>query len=124
MKLWIYIWIVLMMAVMGCNAPTTSPRPSSGGEGVASRALENIDSLMWHHPDSALAVMMELAGSPKADSLNVFEKHYCQLLVSELLYKNDYGQSNRTELLQAVHYFDSLMQVPELVEGPTPRPQP
>jgi len=86
---------------------------------VASRALENIDSLMWHHPDSALAVMMEFAASPKADSLNVFEKHYCQLLVSELLYKNDYGQSNRAKLLQAVHYFDSLMQDPELVEGPS-----
>ena len=81
--------------------------------------LSQIDTLMWHHPDSALAVMMEFADSPKADSLNVFEKHYCQLLVSELLYKNDYGQSNRTELLQAVHYFDSLMQVPELVEGPS-----
>ena len=119
MKLWIYIWIVLMMAVMGCNAPTTSPRPSSGGEGVASRALENIDSLMWHHPDSALAVMMEFAASPKADSLDAFNGHYCQLLVSELLYKNDYGQSNREKLLQAVHYFDSLMQVPELVEGPS-----
>ena len=81
--------------------------------------LSQIDTLMWHHPDSALAVMMEFAASPKADSLIVFEKHYCQLLVSELLYKNDYGQSNRTELLQAVHYFDSLMQVPELVEGPS-----
>ncbi len=74
---------------------------------------------MWHHPDSALAVMMEFADSPKADSLNAFNGHYCQLLVSELLYKNDYGQSNRAKLLQAVHYFDSLMQVPELVEGPS-----
>ena len=109
MKLWIYIWIVLMMAVMGCNAPTTSPRPSSGGEGVASRALESIDSLMWHHPDSALAGMMEFAASPKADSLNVFEKHYCQVLVAELLFKNDYGQSNRAEVLKAVHYFDSIV---------------
>ena len=81
--------------------------------------LSQIDTLMWHHPDSALAVMMEFAASPKADSLDVFNGHYCQLLVSELLYKNDYGQSNRTELLQTVHYFDSLMQVPELVEGPS-----
>ena len=123
MKLRIYIWIVLMVAVMmvRCKTPPDSPAltvtPSQMG--TASRALENIDSLMWKEPDSTLAVMMEFAASPKADSLNVFEKHYCQLLVSELLYKNDYGQSNRTELLQTVHYFDSLMQVPELVEGPS-----
>ncbi|MBR2772752.1 MAG: hypothetical protein IKD78_12225, partial [Bacteroidales bacterium] len=34
--------------------------------------------------------------------------HYAQLLTSELLFKNDYAQTNRTELLQAVAYFDSL----------------
>ena len=83
---------------------------SNDGQGsCAHAALAVIDTLMWHHPDSALAVMMEFAASPEADSLDVFEKHYCQLLVSELLYKNDYGQSNRTELLQAVGYFDSLV---------------
>ena len=64
---------------------------------------------MWHHPDSALAVMMEFAGSPEADSLNEFEWHYCQVMVAELLFKNDYGQSNRTEVLKAVHYFDSIV---------------
>ena len=63
---------------------------------------------MWHHPDSALAVMMEFAGSEAADSLDVFEGHYCQVLVAELLFKNDYGQSNREEVLKAVAYFDSL----------------
>ena len=111
-----------MMAVLvGCKTPPDSPAltGTSSQRGTASRALENIDSLMWKEPDSALAVMMEFAASPKADSLDVFNGHYCQLLVSELLYKNDYGQSNRTELLQTVHYFDSLMQVPELVEGPS-----
>ena len=104
-----------------CKTPPDSPAQTGtpSERGTASRALKNIDSLMWHHPDSALAVMMEFADSPKADSLNAFNGHYCQLLVSELLYKNDYGQSNRAKLLQAVHYFDSLMQVPELVEGPS-----
>ena len=124
MKLWIYIWIVLMMAVMmvGCKTPPDSPaaarHPLSEGEGPAHEVLENIDSLMWKEPDSALAVMMEFAASPKADSLDVYNEHYCQLLVSELLYKNDYGQSNRTELLQAVGYFDSLVrQAPPLKGG-------
>ena len=64
---------------------------------------------MWRRADSALAVMLEFAGSEAADSLDVFEGHYCQVLVAELLYKNDYGQSNREEVLKAVHYFDSIV---------------
>ena len=75
----------------------------------AHAALAGIDTLMWHHPDSALAVMMEFAGSEAADSLDVFEGHYCQVLIAELLYKNYYKQSNRKDLLKAVHYFDSIM---------------
>jgi len=114
---------VLALLLVACTQSnkvpeTSAPELAEEVEGPTYE-LSQIDTLMWHHPDSALAVMMEFAASPKADSLNVFEKHYCQLLVSELLYKNDYGQSNRTELLQAVHYFDSLMQDPELVEGPS-----
>ena len=121
MKLRDYIGIVLMAVMVGCTppgplseeegTPTTSPRPSPGGEGVASRALENIDSLMWQQADSALKVMMEFAASPEAESLNEFEGHYCQVLIAELLYKNDYGQSNREEVLKAVHYFDSIVNV-------------
>ena len=136
MRLWHII--VLMVLVAGCNTPppvghplsegegpahTTSPWPSPEGEGVdspaltgtpsqrgmASRMLENIDSLMWRQADSALKVMMEFAGSEAADSLDVFEGHYCQVLVAELLFKNDYGQSNRAEVLKAVRYFDSIV---------------
>ncbi len=69
--------------------------------------LSNIDTLMWHQPDSALKVMLEFAESGKADSLDEFDDHYCQLLISELLYKNDYAQSNRKDLLKAVDYFDN-----------------
>ena len=120
MKLIGYIGIVLMAVLAGCGEGlprpaatpsqrgTTSPRPSPGGEGVASRTLVGIDSLMWQQPDSALAVMMEFAASPEADSMDVFEGHYCQVLVAELLFKNDYGQSNREEVLKAVGYFDSI----------------
>ena len=71
--------------------------------------LSAIDSLMWRQPDSALALLLEFADSPKADSLDEFNGHYCQMLVSELLYKNDWGQSNRGELLKAVGYFDSIV---------------
>ena len=127
------------MAVMvGCNTPppvghpltegdglahTTSPRPSPGGEGgdspalkgtpsqrgTASLMLEGIDSLMWVEADSALKVMLEFAGSEAADSMGVFEGHYCQVLVGELLFKNYYKQSNREEVLKAVGYFDSIV---------------
>jgi len=64
--------------------------------------------LMWRQPDSVLKVMMRFAASPEADSLGEFEGHYCQMLVAELLFKNNYAQSNRTEVLQAVGYFDSI----------------
>ena len=98
-----------MAMMVGCKPHTTSPRPSPGGEGVASLMLENIDSLMWRQPDSALTVMMEFAGSAEADGLDEFNGHYCQVLVAELLYKNDWGQSNREEVLKAVGYFDSIV---------------
>ena len=95
------------MAVMvGCKPPTASPRPSPVGEGVASRTLEDIDSLMWEKPDSALTVLMEYEGDMEG-----FNGHYAQLLVAELLFKNDYKQSNRTEVLNAVGYFDSIVNV-------------
>ena len=85
------------------------------------RELEEIDSLMWKQPDSAFARLREFVASSKADSLDVFNEHYCQLLISELLYKNDYGQSNRDDLLKAVDYFDSLTantrSVPQLIRN-------
>ena len=83
------------------------------------KELAAIDTLLWHHPDSALAVMMEFAGSEVADGLDAFEGHYCQVLIAELLFKNDYGQSNREEVLKAAAYFDSLNFT--LNDSPTPK---
>ncbi len=100
--------ITLMLA--GCGH-LTSPRPSPRGEGEACRTLAGIDSLMWQQPDSAFALLLDFAESPEADSLDVFNGHYFQLLVAELLYKNDYEQTNRPELLRAVACFDSLVAV-------------
>ena len=99
-------WGLVTMALVGC---VTFPDSLSEEEKLSQDALVEIDTLMWHQPDSALAVMMEFAGSPEADSLNEFEGHYCQVLIAELLFKNDYGQSNREEVLKAVHYFDSIV---------------
>ena len=125
MKWWFSIGCLLIglaMMVASCETPTTSPRPSPGGEevdspaltgtpsqrGTASRMRENIDSLMWRQPDSAFAMLQEFALSATSDSLDEFNGHYCQLLVSELLFKNYYAQSNRKDLKKAVDYFDSI----------------
>ena len=110
-------FLVGLAMLVACSkhaeAPRSALRPFDGTQGPQAQGpqtheLSQIDTLMWHHPDSALAVMMEFAGSEAADSLDVFEGHYCQVLVAELLFKNDYGQSNREEVLKAVAYFDSL----------------
>ena len=59
-----------------------------------------VDSLMWSLPDSALVLLQEHL-DPKS--------HYAQLLLSELLYKNDHAQTNRTGLMAAVAHYDSLV---------------
>ena len=105
MKRLAVIWaLVFVVIVAACHRPSVESRP------VMSQKLElvAIDSLMWRQPDSAFAMLLEFAASPEVDSLNEFNGHYFQLLVSELLYKNDYEQTNRQELLKAVAYFDSI----------------
>ena len=100
------IWMLVLLVaalVAACNSTVVEP------EEEPCRELEEIDSLMWKQPDSAFARLRVFAASSKADSLDVFNGHYCQLLISELLYKNYYEQSNREELLKAVNFFDSLM---------------
>ncbi|MBR4468893.1 MAG: hypothetical protein IKS53_05600 [Bacteroidales bacterium] len=106
------IGIVMGIAFAACSPSVKVPEPEVAEQ---SRSIETpsselfaIDSLMWRQPDSALAQLQRFVASPAADSLDVFNGHYCQLLISELLYKNDWGQSNRGELLRAVAYFDSL----------------
>ena len=85
-----------------------------------------IDSLMWRQPDSALTCLLpcfDTCIDTKfcVSTATAYNRHYAHLLLSELLYKNDYAQVNRTELLQAVAFFDSITQVPEPVEGPSNR---
>ena len=91
--------------------------------------LSAIDSLMWHQPDSALMCLLPYFDTCRDVACNVypenhngnsedvaryvstnvaFNRHYANLLLAELLYKNDYAQTNRPALRQAVRYFDSL----------------
>lgn len=101
---------VALMALAGACNPHEEKAVEPMGKPISELAA--IDSLMWRQPDSALTVMLEFAGSDVADSLDEFNGHYCQLLISELLYKNDWKQSNRENLLKAVDYFDLLV-IPE-----------
>ena len=96
---------LVTMALVGCVTSTDS---LSEEEKLSQDALVEIDSLMWQQPDSAFAMLQEFASSTAADSLDEFNGHYCQVLISELLYKNYYRQSNRKDLLKAVGYFDSI----------------
>ena len=117
-------FLIGLAMLVACSQPTkvevpepVVAEPCRSVEGPT-KELAAIDTLLWHHPDSALAVMMEFAASPEADSLDEFEGHYCQVLVAELLFKNDYGQSNREEVLKAVEYFDSLTFTPNDIPNP------
>ncbi|MBR3426401.1 MAG: hypothetical protein IKG95_00510 [Bacteroidales bacterium] len=101
----IWIAVVLLALMVACDPPKekeVEPMEKPLPE------LAAIDSLMWKQPDSAFAMLQEFVVSQEAKDLDVFNEHYCQLLISELLYKKDYEQSNREALLEAVVYFDSL----------------
>ena len=102
----IVIGIISGLALMAaCARPSQAPKASRSIEGP-SPELVAVDSLMWRQPDSALALLL-----PWFDSVAVpveYDLHYAHLLLSELLYKNYYEQTNRAELLQAEAYFDSI----------------
>ena len=86
--------------------------PSSSGHLASTDpTLVTIDSLLWSQPDSAFARLQDFDANHAIDSLDTFNRHYFHLLLSELLYKNDYPQTNRNELLHAVDYYDSLVAV-------------
>ena len=123
-----------MLALSACNRPDTDPVETRHGTSlppiIASPELSAIDSLMWRQPDSALACLIPYFDTCRDVACNVypenhngnsedvaryvstnvaFNRHYANLLLAELLYKNDYAQTNRPALLRAVRYFDSLV---------------
>ena len=119
-----FIGMMLMglLAVAACTQRAKVPEPVEG----PTAELLAIDTLMWRQPDSALACLLpyfDTCGDADfcVSTASAYNRHYANLLLSELLYKNDYPQTNRRELQQAVAYFDSISQVPEPVEGPSNR---
>ena len=113
------IGFLALAFLVACNSNKQAPELVEG----PSLELSAIDSLLWRQPDSALAVLQDylacrdaMIASPETPdgdfiethAMRLYDRHYANLLLAELLYKNDYAQTNRTELLQAVGYFDSL----------------
>ena len=104
--------LVLMAA---CARPSQVPELEVAEQ---SRSIEGpspelvaVDSLMWRQPDSALTLLLpwfDSCGDVSGNDSTTFDLHYAHLLLSELLYKNYYEQTNRAELLQAEAYFDSI----------------
>ncbi len=105
--------MMFILAVAACARPdddlVETRRATSLPPTTVSPELSSIDSLIWRQPDSAFALLLQFVGSPEADGLDTYNGHYCQLLISELLYKNDCEQTNRQDLQKAVAYFDSLV---------------
>lgn len=71
-------------------------------------ALDAIDTLLQQQPDSALTALLAFNDAIGDTVLNPWERSRFHLMLAELLYKNDYTQNNRTELLAATAYYDSL----------------
>ncbi len=91
------IGFLTLVFLVACNSNQQAPVPVEG----PSKELSAIDSLLWQQPDSALALLQDYLSTP-------CDRHYANLLLAELLYKNYYAQTNRHELQQAVAYYDSL----------------
>lgn len=89
--------LLMAVALAGCLNPATSVEMCRNTS--LQSELASIDTLMQFRPDSALALLLD---SPIDDP-------YYQLLLSEAFYKNDYQQTNRPKLLEAITYYDSIL---------------
>ena len=100
------------MALASCHRPLETQGIASSRQDVSPELLY-IDSLMWYQPDSALTHLIYYF-KPAGDSITIstrtkYNRRYAHLLLSELLFKNQFPQTNRESLLRSVEYFDSLM---------------
>ena len=110
MKAKLFVIGLFLFALAACTQKPQVVEPVE----TPSQALQSIDTQMWRQPDSALMRLLPWFDTCCRDATchvstaSAYNRHYANLLLSELLYKNDYPQNNRRELLQAVNYFDSL----------------
>lgn len=133
MKAKLFAIALFLFALAACtqhDAGSVETRHGKSLPTAVSSELSSIDSLMWHHPDSALMMLLPFFDTCRDVECYVYlennngnledltghvstamsyNRHYAHLLLAELLYKNDCALTNRTELQQAVAYFDSLV---------------
>ena len=133
MKAKLFAIALFLFALAACtqhDAGSVETRHGTSLPTAMSSELSSIDSLMWHHPDSALMLLLPFFDTCRDVECYVYlennngnledltghvstamsyNRHYAHLLLAELLYKNDCALTNRTELQQAVAYFDSLV---------------
>lgn len=115
MKRYLPIGFLLAIILAACIRPNDGSVETSQVTSLLAETsieLSAIDSLMWQQPDSALVLLLPYFDTCCRDVsenvATVYNRHYANLLLAELLYKNDYIQLNRLALLEAVDYFDSL----------------
>ena len=119
------IGLSFLCIIAACNSKKQVPEPVEW----PSSELSAIDSLMWSQPDSALLRLLPWFDTCCRDAARhistatAYNRHYANLLLSELLYKNYYPQTNRTELQQALAYFDSLTMLAD-TRGVSLQPRP
>lgn len=92
---------------MDCETTDSNPQEIVFAE-MPLPILATIDTLMEMQPYTALTLLQSFSDTTNVDSFSDFNRNYFWLLNSELLYKNDYVQSNQDKLLEAQAYFDSL----------------
>ena len=119
------IGLSFLCIIAACNSKKQVPDPVEG----PSPELSAIDSLMWSQPDSALLRLLPWFDTCCRDAARhistatAYNRHYANLLLSELLYKNYYPQTNRTELQQALAYLDSVTMLAD-THGVSLQPRP
>ena len=119
------IGLSFLCIMAACNSKKQVPEPVEG----PSSELSAIDSLMWSQPDSALLRLLPWFDTCCRDAARhistatAYNRHYANLLLSELLYKNYYPQTNRTELQQALAYLDSVTMLAD-THGVSLQPRP
>ena len=110
MKAKLFVIGLFLFALTACTQRAKVPEPVEG----PSLELSAIDSLMWRQPDSALVCLLPYFDTCSDGMSNIstpYDKHYTNLMLAELLYKNYLPQENRKKLQQAVAYYDSLLKV-------------
>ena len=102
----------MLLTWVSCHGPVETRHGTSLQHSI-SPELAFIDSLMWYRPDSAFWHVGHYF-KPNGDNISTistraeYDRHYAYLLLAELLFKNDYPQTCRKNLLQSVDYYDSL----------------